>query len=228
MTPDELKRLAAAAAVAEVRDGMVVGLGSGSTAEIGIDLLAERVVEGLNVRCVATSDLGAGQARRLGLDLVDLNDVTSIDLTFDGADEIDPELHLIKGRGGALLCEKLVARASQVEIIIADASKLVTDLGTRVPLPVEVVRFGWRLIEAELRSLGADTTLRRRDGEPLITDGGNLIFDCTFSSRRIDEELGIEIKGISGVVEHGLFWDLASFALIAGEDGRVSRISRPA
>ena len=228
MTADELKRLAAAAAVAEVRDGMIVGLGSGSTAQIGIDLLAERVAQGLKVRCVATSDAGAGRARRLGLDLLDPNDVASIDLTFDGADEIDPELHLIKGRGGALLREKLVAGTSQIEIIIADASKLVAELGARVPLPVEVVRFGCRLTDAGLRKLGADPMLRLRDGAPLITDGGNLILDCTFSSRKIDEELGIEIKGTSGVVEHGLFWELASFALVADEDGRVSRMDRPA
>ena len=213
--PDSMKQQVAARALQFVEDGMRLGLGSGSTARIFVDLLAERVLQGLRVRCVPTSETTRKQAEGLGLRLVTLDECPQLDLTIDGADEFDPDLRLIKGGGGALLREKIVAAASHAMIVIADASKAVPQLG-RFPLPVEVNRFGLgateRLVRlaAEAAGLGGDIVLRKTgDGQPFVTDGGHLILDCHFAVLLDPEGLADRLVTIPGVVEHGLFVDYA-------------------
>ncbi len=217
---DAAKRRAAERAVAFVRDGMVVGLGTGSTADFAIAGLVRRVRdEGLRIRAVATSVISARAAEAGGIPLVDLNDVEYVDVTIDGADEIDPRRDLIKGRGGALLREKLVAVASRREIIVADESKLVERLGERMPLPVEVVPFGWRRTAAALTRLGLTPTLRGDAANPFRTDNGNVILDCGLPPRAEAAEIAVAIKETTGVVEHGFFLGLAHTVIIATEDG---------
>jgi ribose 5-phosphate isomerase A len=214
------KELAAQSAVELVKDGMTLGLGSGSTANIAIRLLGERVRKnGLRVRGVPTSFLTAALAAEAGIDLVELNDVTHVDLTIDGADEIAPGLALIKGGGGALLREKIVAAASETLVIIADSTKLVPVLGA-FPLPVETIPFARTVIEQRLLTLGLNPALRRgRDGV-FLTDQGNEIFDCHIGVIREPEALGRELSLIPGIVEHGLFLGMAQRALI-GVGGEV-------
>lgn len=222
MTADESKRAAGEAAAALVQPGMKVGLGTGSTAAWFVQALAARGLAGL--RCVATSEQTAVLARELGLPLAELDAVGALDLTVDGADEVGPGLALIKGGGGALLREKLVWEASARCVVIADAAKVVPTLGA-FALPVEVVPFGAHstanrmtdvLTEFEIAAM---PRLRSRDGQPVRTDGGNLIYDIP--CRRIDDPsgLGAALKGLTGVVEHGLFLDLADIALIGGAEG---------
>jgi ribose 5-phosphate isomerase A len=217
-----LKRLAAQRAAEYVRDGMVVGLGSGSTAELFVDELGERVRRGLRVVGVPTSGRAAARARAAGVPLTTLDEQPRISLTVDGADEIEPEtLALIKGRGGALVREKMVAAVSEREIIIADDSKLVRTLGERQPVPVAVLPFGWQATAARLARLGCSPTLRRRPGEstPFETDDGLYVLDCPFGPIARPGHLAAEIKAQLGVVEHGLFVGLAHGALVAGSDG---------
>jgi ribose 5-phosphate isomerase A len=225
MSVDQYKRLAAEKALALVERGMKLGLGTGSTAAIFVDLLAAEVKSGLDVVCVATSEATRAQAERLGIRLTTLDAEPILDLVVDGTDEIDGELQLIKGGGGALLREKIVASASSRMVVIADSSKLVEKLG-RYPLPVEVVRFGLKSIERHIEALAGDVgckgtiSLRRRpDGAPFETDSGNLILDCAF--REIDDPDGLAeaLQVIPGVVEHGLFLGLADIAVIAGPAG---------
>src|ERR1700722_652728 len=177
------KKAAAEAAVALVESGMIVGLGTGSTATLAVDALGQRVKDGLQIVGVPTSEHTAAQARGLGIDISSLAEHSELDLTIDGADEIQRgTLDLIKGRGGALLREKVVASASRRLIIIADQTKLVDRLGGHFAVPVEVVQFGWQSAERKLQKLGAQTTLRSGpDEKPFITDGGNFIVDCRFS-----------------------------------------------
>ena len=225
MRGDDLKRMAAETAMAYVEPGMKLGLGTGSTARHFVDLLGARVKAGLDVLCVPTSEATRVQAAALGIPLTTLDDTPSLDLTVDGADEIDDELRLIKGGGGALLREKIVAAASSRMIVIADASKQVAVLGA-FPLPVEVVRFGAMATRAMVQALAADAgcrgdvSLRRNaDGQPFITDNGNFIFDCAFG--RIDEPelLDEALKVAPGVVENGLFLGLADMAIIGLPEG---------
>ena len=225
MTADAYKRQAAAAALDFVRPGMHVGLGSGSTSAIFVELLAERVRAGLDVVGVASSEATRRDAVRLGIPLTTLDDVPLLDLTVDGADEIAPDLSLIKGGGGALLYEKIVAAASARMIVVADDSKWVAVLG-RFPLPIEVVAFGLaatrRAIDAAAEAVGAGgpTALRRaRDGQPFVTDGGHLIIDAALGRIEKPKALADRLSAIPGVVEHGLFIDLAHAAVIAGPDG---------
>jgi ribose 5-phosphate isomerase A len=220
-----LKRGAAARAVPLVVSGMKLGLGTGSTASHFVDLLAERVREGLNVICVPTSEATRQRAERQGIATTTLDEVPHLDLTVDGADEIDPELRLIKGGGGALLREKIVARASSRMVVIADGSKLVRCLGA-FPLPIEVVPFGLAAtriaIESEAASLGLGGRIVLRktaSGEPFITDGGHLILDGAFGEIADPVALSGRLGDIPGVVEHGLFIGLARGAIIAGGDG---------
>ena len=224
-TADEQKRAAAARALDYVRPGQRLGLGTGSTAAHFVDLLGARVRDGLDVLCVPTSEATRIQAEGLGIRLATLDDTPRLDLTVDGADEIGPGLALIKGGGGALLREKIVAAASARMLVIADASKRVEVLG-RFPLPVEVVAFGARAsvmsIEERARALGLSGAIVRRmagEGGPFITDNGNFIFDCHF--RRIGEpaRLARALADIPGVVEHGLFIGMAQIAVIAGPGG---------
>jgi ribose 5-phosphate isomerase A len=219
------KRAAAVRALEEVRPGMRLGLGTGSTAKLFVDLLGERVAAGLDVVCVPTSEATADQARSLGIPLTDLDETPHLDLTVDGADEIGPGLALIKGGGGALLREKIVAAASDRMVVIADASKRVDTLG-RYPLPIEVNVFGLnatrRAIEQAMAKLGAEGGLRQRlkaDGAPFLTDGGHYILDALFGRISGPEAVSDAMLGIPGVVEHGLFIGLCRRAYVAGEDG---------
>jgi len=230
MTTDEQKR-AAGEAAAELVDArtFVIGLGTGSTAVWFVRALARRLGNGgmAGRACVATSDTTAELARSLGLPLIDLDDAGAIDLTVDGADEIGPRLSLIKGGGGALLREKLVWEASRRCVVIADAGKRVELLG-RVPLPIEVTPFGHtttlrRIVDGlALCGVAAQPRLRVREGELMRTDGGNLIYDAPCGA--ILDPAGVEaaLKSITGVVDHGLFLDLAHEALIGTDDGVVT------
>jgi ribose 5-phosphate isomerase A len=225
MSADDFKLAAAEQALAYVESRMKLGLGTGSTAAKFVDLLGQRVKDGLEVLCVPTSEATRTRAAALGIPLATLDDIPFLDLTIDGADELDDQLRLIKGGGGALLCEKIVATASDRMIIIADSSKLVKTLGA-FPLPVEVVRFGLTATRNMLAMLAADAgcegeiRLRQKsDGTPFVTDGGNYIFDCAFGSIEDPEGLDEALKFIPGVVENGLFLGIADAAIIGGPDG---------
>ena len=222
---EDLKRQAAAMALTQVESGMRLGLGTGSTARHFVDLLGERVAAGLDCICVPTSEVTAQQARSLGIRLSDLETLDRLDLTIDGADEIDPQLNLIKGAGGALLREKIVASASDTMIVIADASKLVETLG-RFPLPIEVNRFGLgatrRAIAEVMTAHGADGGLRLREtpaGDSFVTDGGHLILDAFFGRISRPEALSRDLLDIAGVVQHGLFLKMCKTAYVATPDG---------
>ena len=222
---DDLKRQAAAKALELVKPGMRLGLGTGSTAAHLVDLLGQRVAQGLEVRCVPTSERTRAQAQALGIPLADFDDLPELDLTIDGTDEFDPQLRLIKGGGGALLREKIVAAASHRMVVITDASKAVARLG-KFPLPVEVNRFGIEatrcLILREAARAGCEgpLTLRGSDkGAPFVTDGGHHIFDCAFGAIPAPEDLAARLVAIPGVVEHGLFIGFARAVISAGADG---------
>jgi ribose 5-phosphate isomerase A len=226
-----LKRAVAAKALDYVVDGMKLGLGSGSTAEIFLELLAPRIRGGMKLLCVPTSERTAAAARKLGITLANLDDLAPLDLTIDGADEADRNLDLIKGGGGMLLREKIVAASSKKMVVIADESKLVPRLG-KFPLPVEVVEFGHKATVARLADAfdaldygGIRMSLRQKDGEPFKTDSGNLIYDCAFGAIQNAGKLAAAISAVPGVVEHGLFVGIATTLLIAGP-GDVEVISR--
>ncbi len=222
MTNDALKQQAAETAVTAVRSGMVVGLGTGSTAVYMVRALGQMLADGrLQHICgIPTSEATARVAQKAGIPLTTLNDRPQVDITIDGADEIAPDLALIKGLGGALLREKIVAAASRHMIVIADGSKRVPHLGTKAPLPVEVIPFAQRLVTNYLADLGARVVLRLRDNHPLITDEGNVILDCYFANGLENPaELAARIKQQPGVVEHGLFLGLAQTAVIATRSG---------
>jgi len=211
----EEKLAAARAAIGFVRAGEVVGLGSGSTASIVIRLLAERVRAGLRIRGVATSAHSEHLARKLGIPLTTLDKIQQIDVTIDGADEVDPRLRLIKGGGGALLREKIVASASRKMVIVADSSKCVRALG-RFPLPVEIIPFASALVKKNITALGATVRLRRNaDGKPYVTDEGHYILDCHFGRIANPAALARKLEHMPGVVEHGLFIGFADVAVIA-------------
>jgi ribose 5-phosphate isomerase A len=223
MAPEQsLKQQAADEVLAYIESGTVVGLGAGSTALLAVRGLAEKLHRGelsgiLGIPCSRVIEV---EARRLGIPLTTLEDHPLIDLTFDGADEVDPDLNLIKGGGGALLREKIVALASRREIIIVDESKLSPALGTHWALPVEVIPFGWRTQVAYLESLGARIHLRAgEDGEPFKTDHGNLILDCDFGPIDDAVALGARLDARTGIVAHGLFLGLATDVIVAGAWG---------
>jgi ribose 5-phosphate isomerase A len=225
MSADTWKRQAAERALAFLEDGMKVGLGTGSTAAKFVDLVGARVKQGLELVCVPTSEATRAQAERLGIRLATLEETPDLDLTVDGADELDGELRLIKGGGGALLREKIVAMASRRMVVIADASKRVATLG-KYPLPVEVVPFGVaatrQLLERLAEEAGCTGEIRLRGGEggrPFVTDGGNHLLDCAFGRIERPEALDRALKRIPGVVENGLFLGIASTAIIAGPAG---------
>lgn len=225
MASEQEKRAAARRSVDFVRDGYVVGLGTGSTASYAIRFLGERVAAGLKIRGVPTSVLSGDLAASLHIPLANLDECPEIDLTLDGADEIDPALQIIKGGGGALLREKIVASASRKVIIIADSSKQVTVLG-KVPLPVEVVPFAEVLLARRIAALGAFVTLRKdQAGLPFVTDEGHHLLDCGFGHIPEPARLSEELKHMPGVVEHGLFLDLADVVLI-GKDSEVIELHR--
>jgi ribose 5-phosphate isomerase A len=220
---ERLRRLAVAAADL-VQPGMVVGLGTGSTASAVVEELGRRVATGLSMTGVATSDRTEEQARSLSIPLSTLDDVSALDLGLDGADEIDPALNAVKGRGGALLMEKLVALSCTQFVLVASREKSVEQLGVRMPLPVEVVRFGWRHTASRLQSLGLEPQLRVTtppDGAPYITDQGHYILDCALDPISHPGSLAAAIKGTPGVVEHGLFVGIASAALQVDPEGEL-------
>jgi len=232
MTQDEAKRLVAKRAAELVRDGQRVGLGTGSTATLFIRELGARVQRGeLKVRCVASSDASHALGLELGMDVVTLNELPELDVYIDGADEIALRadyghgpgcgLDLIKGGGGALLREKIVASAAKEFIVVADSTKIVGTLG-KFPLPVEIIPMALPLVEPKLHALGLNPKLRmKKDGakQPFVTDEGNYILDCACGRIEEPEETSAELKNIVGVVEHGLFLGYATLALVAGEDG---------
>lgn len=212
------KALAAARAVQEVQDGMLVGLGTGSTASYAVRFLAERMGKGLKFKGTATSRATETLAQSLGIELVPFEGISKVDLTIDGADEIDPQLRAIKGGGGALLREKLVASASDRVIVIVDSSKPVERLG-RFRLAVEVLPFGRAYVESALTQLKASVALRMKaDGSPFVTDQGGYIFDLGFGSIEDPEGLAQALDTIVGVVEHGLFLKEVDTAVIAQGD----------
>ena len=223
---DVMKRAAARRAVAEVGDGMVVGLGSGSTAAFALEGLAERVAGGLRIAGIATSEATAALARRLGIPLAGFDRHRRVDLTIDGADQVERgTLHLIKGRGGALLREKIVAAASARMIVAIDDSKLADRLGGRTPLPVEIVPFGWQTTIDRLAALNYAPQLRWTSGQPFTTDGGNYIADCAISEISDPVALEARLSSVVGVVETGLFIGLAS-TIVVGRRAGIEIIER--
>lgn len=218
---DAQKRNAAAVAVEYVQNNMRLGLGTGSTTEFALRFLSERVKQGLRVTGVPSSIATAKLARRLKIPLVaDEGAFKKIDLTIDGADEVDAQLNLIKGGGGALTREKIIASRSDRVIIIVDEKKRVAQLG-KFPLPVEVLPFGWESTAALLRALGARVALREKEAKAFRTDNGNFILDCTFRGIAEPARLAAQIKALTGVVEAGLFIGLADLVIVGKKDGSV-------
>ena len=214
-----LKRTAAEAALAHVKPGMVLGLGTGSTSRYFLEGVARLVAGGMDLKGVPTSLATAEAAQRLGIPLTSLEDRPRLDLCVDGADEVDPNLDLIKGLGGALFREKIVAAASETFLVIVDDTKVVPRLGTKAPVPVEVHPFGWRNAARSLEGLGATVELRRQDGEAFLTDNGNHIVDVRFRSLRTPAKIAVQIMSVPGVVGHGLFLGMADAVLVASDDG---------
>jgi ribose 5-phosphate isomerase A len=223
---DDAKKRAAESALQFIQGASVVGLGTGSTAKFAIEAIAALIRDGARLKAVATSIATAALAGQLGIPLVDLNDVAEIDVTIDGADEIDPGFNMIKGGGGALTREKLVALASRKRVIIADESKLVDVLGRTRPLPVEVLPFSWRMSSRLLEKLGCKPILRQSREAAFVTDNGNYILDCECSPIREPRETERQIRLIPGVIESGLFVDIADIIVIGFQD-RVEVRARP-
>ena len=220
------KRAAAARAVTEVEDGMVLGLGSGSTAAFAIEALAARIAKGLRVVGIPTSETTAALARRLGVPLTSFAEHRRIDVAIDGADQVERgTLNLVKGRGGALLREKIVASASDRMIVVVDETKLVDRLGANTPLPVEIVSFGWQTVLDRLAAIGCEPRLRLVGDKPFTTDGGNCIVDCAIAEIPDPAALEARLSAIIGVVESGLFIGLAS-KIVVGRSAGVEVIER--
>lgn len=224
---ERLERIGAYAANL-VEDGMVVGLGTGTTAAAMVDALGARVrEEGLRVIGVATSIATSNQASKAGMALKNLDDIDRLDLCIDGADEIDPDFNLVKGAGGALLFEKLVARRANRFVVISSDEKLVDHLGTRMPLPVETITVGWKHTAQEITALGLTPELRRKDGRPFVTDGGHYILDCTWPKAELDPvKLARDLKAITGVVDHGLFIDMANTVITIAANGEINQTDK--
>jgi ribose 5-phosphate isomerase A len=232
LSADDMKKAAALAVLPKIQDGMVVGLGTGSTANHFIYGLAEKVKAGLNIECVPTSEATAKLAASLGMKLTTLDEKPYIDITVDGTDEIDPNFCLIKGGGGALLIEKIVASSSKYMVVIADESKQVKTLG-KFALPVEVVPVGakataWK-IERAFKSFDIDAklTLRMKDGKAFRTDAGNIIIDCACGAITQPDRLEFLLNNVPGVVNNGLFVNICGIAYIAKADGSVEELYRP-
>jgi ribose 5-phosphate isomerase A len=221
---DHNKRLAALAAVEEIGAGMLVGLGTGSTAAHAIAAVGERVAQGLRITAVATSEASAAQARSLGIPLLAMDDVAAVDLTIDGADEIDARCWAIKGAGGAMTRERIVAAASRRMVVIADGSKRVERIGA-APLPVEVLPFARSFVTAALEGLGAQVSLRIAGGATFLTDQRNIVLDARFTNMADPPALGLALDALPGVVGHGLFLREVAAAYVA-TDGVVTRLER--
>jgi ribose 5-phosphate isomerase A len=219
----ESKIAAAEKATEYVRDGMIIGLGTGSTAYWAIQKLGAKVKDGLSIKAVATSINSENLAKELGIPLISISEIEEIDITIDGADEVDDEWNLIKGGGGALLREKIIASFSKELIIIIDESKKVNRLG-KFPLPIEIVRFGNEITQKKLRKLGCVPKIRTIDNKPFITDNGNYIVDCDFGMIEQPRELHTVINMIPGVVDNGLFIKIATKVIVGFQDGSVKEI----
>jgi ribose 5-phosphate isomerase A len=219
------KQAAAKKAIEYIKDGMNIGLGTGTTAYWAIQYIGEKVKQGLRVRAIATSIQSQNLAQELGIPIIGFAEAGHLDITIDGADEVDGQLQLIKGGGGALLREKIVAAATKFYIIIADDKKLVDTLG-KFKLPVEVIPFGWELTAAKLRNLGSEPGLRVGNDGPFITDNGNYILDCAFGSIPSPGVLQEKINAITGVVDNGLFVDMADCVIAGTEGGEVKIINK--
>lgn len=217
------KQLAAEKAVEFIEDGMIVGLGTGSTAFFAIQKIGQLVHEGLKIQAVASSKASEELAEKFGIPLLPFSDVESIDVTIDGADEVDPNLSLIKGGGGALLREKILAGNSKRFIVIVDETKIVPALGT-FPLPVEIVPFAYELTVRKLQAMGAKLNIRMKDGEHYITDNGNLIADCHFGDITDPVTLHQQLNTTPGVVDNGLFVHLTSQVIVGHADGTIEII----
>ncbi|HTR23911.1 MAG TPA: ribose-5-phosphate isomerase RpiA [Terriglobales bacterium] len=227
MSNENEKELAGRSAAQLVRDGEIVGLGTGSTAYFAVIALGERVKAGLKITGIPTSIATGELAQKLGIPLTTLAQNPVIDIVIDGADEIDPHLNLIKGGGGAHLREKVIASASKKMIVIADSTKVVDYLG-KFPLPVEIIDFGRPVVERKIAALGASIKQRTcKDGSPYITDNGNPILDCTFGKIADPPALAATLSAIAGVVEHGLFINLATLALVGKGNSVVEISARP-
>ncbi len=215
MANDQEKEAAAKASLEFIQDGQVVGLGTGSTAAYFIQLLGEKVKAGLRVRGIPTSIRSKELAESLGIPLTTLDECQDIDVTVDGADEVDPQLRLIKGGGGAMLREKIVASATKKMVVVADASKQVQHLG-KFPLPVEVIGFAQALVAKKITAMGARVVVRQdASGKPYVTDEQHHILDCHFGEMRDPDRLAQQLSEMPGVVEHGLFIGMASVAIFA-------------
>lgn len=227
-TEERIARLAARAAML-VQEGKSVGLGSGSTAEAVVRALGSRVASGLRLTAVATSSNTAKLAEANAIPLVHIDDIDRLDLGIDGADEIDPSLDVVKGRGGALLWEKLCARLCDEFVIVSTTEKLVDRLGTRMPLPVEIIPHGWKETARRIEATGCRPVLRLSAGEetPYITDGGHYIVDCETGPIYEPDSFAFQLKAITGVVDHGLFINYATRALLVDEAGDVIERARP-
>ncbi|PWV53857.1 ribose-5-phosphate isomerase RpiA [Chitinophaga sp. S165] len=222
-TITKAKKAAGEKAAALVQPGMLVGLGTGSTAYWAIEKLGEMVKGGLNIRAVATSLASEKQAKELGIPITSFSEIQQLDIDIDGADEVSHDLQIIKGGGGALLREKIVAMASRKKVIVADERKYVKTLG-KFPLPIEIIPFGWELVFRAVQSLKGAPTLRTREDKPYITDNGNYILDCAFGAIENPEQLHHQLKAITGVVETGLFINMKPTVIIAYENGEVKTI----
>ena len=230
MTPqDKLKQKAAVFAAGFVESGMVVGLGTGSTTQFALERLGELIRSGRlrDIVGIPSSVRTENAAREFGIPLTDFETHSVIDVTIDGADEVDPELNLIKGGGGALLREKVLAQATRRNIIIVDESKLAPRLGTKWALPVEVIPFARAAEERFLKSMGAGVSLRMKDSQPVVTDQGNFLLDANFGSMTNPQAISERLNGRAGIVEHGLFLGLAHDVIVAGRDG-IRHLTRSA
>lgn len=221
----EAKRIAAERAVDYIKDDMIVGLGTGSTAYWAIHKLGMKVQEGLNIRAIATSSQSEELAKKLGIQLIPFSEIDEIDITIDGADEVDNCFHLIKGGGGALLREKIVAAASKQLIVVVDENKLVERLG-KFPLPIEIVKFGYEMTMKQIHKLGCEPFLRLKDDKPYLTDNGNYIVDCHFNHIEDPQKLHNKINLIPGVVDNGLFVNMTKKIIVGYQNGEIKELEK--
>jgi ribose 5-phosphate isomerase A len=227
MDKEAMKKLAGEMACEYIEDGMVVGLGTGSTVYYTILKVAEMVKDGMDIIAIPTSKRTEELALERGIPLTDFNEHPDIDVTIDGADEVDPNLDLIKGWGGALVREKIVASATKKLVIVADGTKTVDMLGTKSPLPVEIIPFSHRVVVKHLKQMGCTPVLRVRNDATFITDNHNNITDCKFSSISDAKRLELNINNIPGVVDNGLFVGMAKIAIIANSKDNIQVLERP-
>jgi len=219
------KKLTGEKAAEYIEDGMTIGLGTGSTAYYSIKKVGEMVRNGLQVKAVPTSKETAQLAAEEGIELIELADVESLDLTIDGADEVDPDFNLIKGGGGALLREKIVASATEKLIIVVDESKLVSHLGA-FPLPIEITPFSWQYTKKMVEKFSCSSEIRKEDGKIFITDNGNYILDCDFGKIKDPVKLAVELNKLPGVVENGIFAEMAEVVVVGYNDGNVEVLEK--